>query len=152
MPLSTNRRRLLLASAATPAFSASAAPGAEQDVELYIVSRSREWTRSYTTGVTDVMEKILAADFVSTSPRGQKSDKAACIASAKEGPSLFESTQAGPIVVKVHANMALAFGGDVLVLKSGAPREVKTAWTDTWILRRDEWVVVASHESLIQPG
>jgi hypothetical protein len=98
------------------------------------------------------MEKILAPDFVGTNPRGRKSGKSAAIVSAKEGPSIFESAQAGPIEVRVFGDMALAFGGDMLVLKNGPAREITTAWTDTWLLRHGEWLAIASHESVVSPG
>ena len=148
-----NRRLLLLASVTTPGLGASgcATRAPAQDVERYIVAQSQEWTRSYTSGNTDVMERILAEDFVSTSPRGKRSGKRESIASAKEAPAIFEATEVGQIEVRVFDGMALAFGGDALVLKAGNPREVKKAWTDTWIYRRGEWLVVASHESVVRP-
>jgi hypothetical protein len=121
------------------------------NVERYIVERSQEWTQAYVTGNPKVMETILAHDFVSTNPRGKKSGKSAAIASARQGPSVFQSARAAPIEVRVFGAMAIAFGGDMLVLREGIPNEVTTAWTDTWLLRNGEWLAIASHESEFDP-
>ena len=63
---------------------------------------------------------------------------------------MFLSTQLAEITVKVYGTTAIAFGGDILKLRSGAPAEVRTAWTDTWLMRNEAWQVVASHEYVIR--
>jgi hypothetical protein len=148
VPIIPDRRSLLIvATTSTLGASGCAIRGTSVNVEKYIVERSQEWTQAYTTGNPKVMESILAHDFVSTSPRGKKSGKSAAIASAMEGPSVFQSARAGPIEVRVFGDMAIAFGGDMLVLKEGTPKEITTAWTDTWLCRHGEWLAIASHES-----
>jgi hypothetical protein len=97
------------------------------------------------------MEAILAETFVNTNPKGRKSGKREAIASAKEGPSVFKSAKAGPIEVRVFGDMAIAFGGDILILRDGSPAEITTAWTDTWLLREGKWQAIASHESEVGP-
>ncbi len=154
MSHAANRRSALIA-AATSTLAASGCPATGSNAESvasYIVERSKEWTHAYSTGNSEVMEPILAADFVSTSPRGRKSGKRAAIESARSGPSVFESAQAGPLEVRVFGATALAFGGDLLVLKNAPARAVATAWTDVWLLRRGEWLAIASHESEVGTG
>jgi len=146
-----DRRALMLATlTAALGTTACVSPRKSEDVQQYIVERSREWTNCYITGNTEVMERILAPDFVNTNPRGRKSGKSAALQAARGGPAIFESAQAGPIEVRVFGDMALAFGGDVLVLKEGTPRKITTAWTDTWLLRQGQWLAMASHESEVR--
>ena len=146
-----HRRSLLIAAAATSALEATGCATWRDpvSVEKYIVERSKEWTNSYVTGNPEVMERILAHDFVNTNPRGERSGKTAAIASAKSGPATIQSAQAGAIEVRVFGSMAIAFGGDILLLKEGSRREITTAWTDTWLFREGEWLAVASHESVV---
>ena len=147
-----HRRSVLIAAAATSALEATGCATWRDpvSVEKYILGRSKEWTNSYVTGNPEVMERILAHDFVNTNPRGERSGKTAAIASAKDGPATIQSAQAGAIEVRVFGSMAIAFGGDILLLKEGSRREITTAWTDTWLFREDEWLAVASHESVVQ--
>ena len=153
MPISQDRRKLLLACAAGSALSGAGCtttPASSAEAERYIAQRSKEWTYCFTSGDALVMEQILASDFVNTGPRGDKSDKAESIAAARKGPDLFLSTQLAEITVKVYGSTAIAFGGDILKLRSDAPAEIRTAWTDTWLLRNGAWQVVASHECVIR--
>jgi len=153
MPLSLHRRSLLVASTLGSAFSGVACSSAgvlSADAERYIAERSGEWTACFTTGDTEVMERILASDFVNTSPRGIRSNKAEAIVSAKQGPEIFASTRMDGVIVKVYGSTALALGSDIIKLKSGAPAEVRTAWTDTWLFRDGAWQVVASHECVVR--
>ena len=153
MPTSQDRRKLLFACAAGSALSGagcSTAPPSPADAERYIAQRSREWTACVSSGDAFVMEQILASDFVNTGPRGDKFDKSESIAAARKGPDVFLSTQLAEISVKVYGSTAISFGGDILKLRSGAPVEVRTAWTDTWLMRNGSWQVVASHECVIR--
>lgn len=146
------RRALMLATlTAGLGATACAFPRKPEDVQQYIAERSRQWTNCYVTGNPEVMELILAPEFVSTNPRGRRSGKSAALKAAKGGPAVFESARAGPIEVRLFGDMALAFGGDLLVLKEGTPREITTAWTDTWLLRQGQWLAMASHESVVSP-
>lgn len=148
-----DRRALMLASLSSAlGVTACASPRKSEDVQQYIVERSKEWTNCYITGSTEVMERILAHDFVNTNPRGRKSGKGAALQAARDGPAVFASAQTGPIEVRVFGDMAVAFGGDQLVLKEGIPREITTAWTDTWLLRQGQWLAIASHESEVSPA
>lgn len=153
MPHIPDRRAVMLATL-TSALGATGCASSRkpEDVQQYIVERSKEWTNCYITGDPAIMERILAPDFVNTNPRGRKSGKGAALQAAREGPTIFESAQAGPVEVRVFGEMALAFGGDQLVLKEGTPREITTAWTDTWLLRQGQWLAIASHESEVSPS
>ena len=96
MPISQDRRSLLLAWVAGPALSVtgcSTTPAAPADAERYIAERSREWNACFSSGDASVMDQILASDFVNTGPRGDKSDKSESIAAARKGPDTFLSTQ-----------------------------------------------------------
>jgi hypothetical protein len=145
------RRVLLLAGpACAVAASGCAAVSEPESIRRLIVEQSREWTASYVSGNTDVMQRILAHDFVNTDPKGRKGDKARAIEAARRGPELLHAASVGPVEVRVFGQMAVAFGGDVLVLKRGPTTTVRTAWTDTWLLRDGQWAVIASHESEVE--
>ena len=74
MVTNPHRRSLLIAAAATSALEATGCATWRDpvSVENYIVERSKEWTNSYVTGNPEVMERILAHDFVNTNPRGDE--------------------------------------------------------------------------------
>jgi hypothetical protein len=122
------------------------------DAERIITERSKEWTASFGSGDASVMELILAPEFVNTSPRGERSNKLESIAAARRGPEWLVFAQLAEITVNVFGTTAIAIGGDQLQLKSGTPAEIRTAWTDTWLLRNGVWQVVASHECIVRPG
>jgi hypothetical protein len=153
MPFEMKRRTMIASAAASTLGAAGCATAFDPDgVRRHIVERSREWTACYVSGNTDVMERILAEDFVGTGPKGRKSDKAQAIAAARRGPEFLRSARVGPIEVRVFGQMALAFGGDLLEPKHDPAATVTTAWTDTWLLRDGRWVVLASHESEVEPA
>lgn len=118
--------------------------------EAYIAERSRQWTVSYSSGDSTAMEQILADDFTGTSPSGRRYGKREAIKSALQGPSQFAAAALDKVHVKVFGGVALAFGDDLLTLKSGSPSQVRTRWTDTWLLRNGDWAAVSSHESVVK--
>jgi hypothetical protein len=153
MPSDTARRPLLLASILGTAMAAvgCATRRSAASVEIFIANSSLEWTASYVSGRTQVLEQILAEDFVGTSPSGRTHNKRETIESAKEAPSVLASATMDRVVVKVFDGVAIAFGEDLLTFKSGTPAPLRNKWTDTWLLRDDRWLVVASHESTVKP-
>ena len=139
---------LLLIAAAVLAGCASQRPAAS--VETYIADRSREWTDAYVTGNTGVLEEIIAEDFLGTTSKGARYTKQRVIQDAKG--KYFVSNRLVRIEVRVYGTTALAFGTDVMVLKTSPTVEESAAWTDTWLLRDGRWQVVASHESKMTSG
>ena len=118
-----------------------------ESVEQYIADRSREWTDAFVSGNTRVMEEIIAPDFLGTSTKGERYTKQDAIKDAKDGPNYFVSNRLLKVEVKVYGSTAVAFGVDVMKLKSNPNVEETAVWTDTWLLRNGKWQVVASHES-----
>ena len=118
-----------------------------ESVEKYIADRSREWTEAFVSGNTRVMEEIIAPDFRGTSTTGERYTKQGAIRDAKDGPNNFIYNRLSRVEVKVYGNTAVAFGADVMKLKSNPTVEETAVWTDTWLLRDGKWQVVASHES-----
>jgi hypothetical protein len=155
IPVSRDRRILLLAWAGGAAVSGSGCATdstSTADAERLIAESSRQWTGCFASGDTSVMERILATEFVNTSPRGDRSNKLESIAAARRGPDWLVSAELAEITVKVFGTTAIAFGGDHLKLRSATPAEVRTAWTDTWLLRGGSWQVIASHECVMRSG
>jgi hypothetical protein len=152
MRASIERRSLLVATLLTPALAVSGCTTTptEGDAETFVAERSRQWTACFSTGRTDVMEQILADDFVNTSPSGKRSDKKASIEAARQGPNIFASTRLDRIEIRVFGTTVLAFGEDLLTFKSAGAQPVRTTWTDTWLFRGRRWQVVASHESVLK--
>ena len=147
--MQTRSRRLFLAFLVLISNLLSGSANAQQpeSVDKYITDRSREWTAAYLSGDTSVMEEILAADFLGTSSNGNRYTKQDAIKDAKDGPSYFLSNRLFKIEVKVYGSTAVAFGVDLMKLKSNPDVEEAAVWTDTWLLRNGKWQVVASHES-----
>lgn len=115
-------------------------------VEQYITERSREWAEAYATGKAEVMDRILADDFIGTSPRGERFTKGDAIRSAKGSPGVYLAARLAKIDVRVFGNAAVAFGEDVQTLRSSPPVQERSVWTDTWVYRNGAWQVIASQE------
>lgn len=79
------------------------------------------------------MEQILADDFIGTTPSGRRYGRQEAIESAMQGPAEFAAAALDKIEVKVFDVVTLAFGEDLLTLKSGSPRPIRTRWTDAWL-------------------
>ena len=122
-----------------------------QRAEQELINLEQEWTNAYVHGDGAALERIEAADYVYTDPKGQVSGKAQDIADVKSGAYKLQSFT--PENMKVHL-----FGDTAVVtghgLQKGTYKGKDTsgtyAYTDTFIKRGGRWQAVASQFTKIK--
>jgi hypothetical protein len=112
----------------------------------------QEWEANFTDSAT--VNRILADDFVGTSPGGKLMTKQALLREAREGGPAPKTT---PHDLEVHF-----YGNDVAVV-TGRTKQVyhdsagrvfqrEFRFTDTWVQRAGQWRCVASQSTLLPSG
>lgn len=96
----------------------------------------------------DVVDELLADDFIGTSSTGRVGSKSTLLYELKHDQNTYSSATARGLIVR-------AFGPNVAVV-AGTAKETGTTpdgqrfsnssrFTDTWMKRNDRWQCVASH-------
>jgi hypothetical protein len=117
-----------------------------EGVERTILDGDQAWAESLVTGDTEVLERIIANDFVGTSPRGNRYTKGELIGSTKDAPKVFASNTLGKVTVRVFGDVAVAQGEENWVKHKGEPIRGRFVWTDVWVLRNGKWQIVAAQD------
>ena len=136
---------LLLAScASTPRSTAEG----QVEAESAIRKIEQDWAETAVTGDTPVIERILADDFVGTSPEGLPYMKQDFLKDMKAHPSEFTANQVNDVKIRFFDNVAVAHGNETFTRKSGEMG--RFVWTDVLVKREGKWQIVAA-EDLIAP-
>ena len=100
-----------------------------------------------------VAQAYLADDFRGVSSKGKLMSKANLLAELKKDTDTYTSTKNGKVDVRV-------FGGQFAVATGTSTEEGKAKdgqafkrtfrWTDVWVLRKDQWLCVASQAMLVK--
>lgn len=123
-------------------------PGAQVAAEDQIREVEREWAQTAVTGDVSVIERILADDFIGTSPEGGLYTKQDFINEMKAHPSAFTSNHVNEVKVRFFSNAAVAQGNETFTRDNGETG--RFVWTDVLVQRDGRWQVVAA-EDLIAP-
>jgi ketosteroid isomerase-like protein len=129
-------------------------PGAISSVtgndESKIIALENLWNQMQLHHDAGAMEKILDPDFVLTDYDGAVLSKAQFLAAIRD--------VSDQLTVEVSEDMKLHRHGDTVIV-TGATHEKGTTkgkhyerrgrFTDTWMLKNDEWICVASHLGLL---
>lgn len=116
-----------------------------------ITQLNKEWDEAYSKSDVAKLDRILAADFLTTAPDGTVDSKAGLIGGIKSGESSVQSALSDELKISVFGNTAVvtgrwtAKGKDKGKEWGGAHR-----FTDTWVRRDGRWQVVADHWSKIE--
>ena len=122
----------------------------QKEAEDYIRKSESEWAESVANGDAAVIERILADDFLGVDPKGKLYDKVTMISETKEGPKHFVSNHLEDVKIWFFGdNTAVAQGSESWVRRNG--ERGRFVWTDTWILRKGRWQIVAA-EDLVPPA
>lgn len=121
----------------------------QKEAEDYIRKSESEWAESVANGDGNVIERILADDFVGVAPNGKLYDKPTMISETKDGPKHFVSNHLEDVKIRFFGdNTAVAQGSESWVRRNG--ERGRFVWTDTWVLRNGRWQIVSA-EDLVPP-
>ena len=144
-PLSWMLAAALLAAAAT-ADAQSARSTRETLIEL-----ERSWNDAVYSGDVEVIDRLLADEFLGTYDDGSRGDK------AREIDLVANFNQA--VISAVQDDFRVAIYGDTAVvwftlhlvgLRQGQEAELTLRYTDVWIRRDGRWQCVSAHSTRVQ--
>jgi ketosteroid isomerase-like protein len=115
----------------------------------YIREAESDWANSVATNDANVLERILADDFVGVDIDGSHYSKANAIKDYRTGPSSFLSNHLNEVEIRFYGNAAVAQGDESWKKRDGTAG--RFVWTDTWIKRDGKWQIVAA-EDLVPPS
>ncbi len=150
MPMLPPTKRALATLLLLSTTALTACRPSEESSRKYIEDSERQWAESVATNNAEVLERILADDFVWILD-GRKLTKAEAIAEAKAGPGDFLSDQVDEIGVRFYGNTAVAQGSETWTKNNPAHPKGRFVWTDTWVYRNGKWQIVSA-EDLIAPA
>ena len=119
-----------------------------QEAEAYIDRREHEWAALATARNPQVLEQILAEDYVGVADDGTVRNKAQEIQYWNELP-LAASAEPPKTSVRQFGDTVLFHGDQVLTPANGAPFRI--LWTDVWMFRDGQWQVVGSQNAVVPP-
>lgn len=131
--------------------TASARPS-DADSEAYMHDAERAWTALAVKPDPDLLNRILADDYVGVSASGTVRDKKAQIAdeNATSG-TLYAASKLDYIHYRHFGDTVIAQGAEYFTAKPGGT-DRHLAWTDVWMFRDGKWQIVASQTSAIAPA
>jgi hypothetical protein len=110
----------------------------------FIRQGESDWAESVVTNDVNVLERILADDFVGVEIDGSHYSKADAIKEYRTQPSDFISNHLNEIEIRFYGDAAVAQGNESWKKKDGTLG--KFVWTDTWIKRGGKWQIVAAED------
>ena len=120
---------------------------ASQESKLLVLEHV--WNEAQVTRDAPVLDALVDDHFTNTEFDGEVSDKAKFLADIKDPRYKPTSMNVDGMKVTFYQNTAIVIG-DYHAKGSymGKPYDHSGRFTDTWVLRNDHWVCVASHSSL----
>lgn len=142
----------LIGSCAPAESTTSEAPAAptesDADVEATILGLEQQWVDAIVNKDTAALDRLLADDFVGTSPTGFYYYKDTAIDDLAQGTLDVTSMDLDEASVNVYGDTAVTFTSQEEVSTyAGEDTSGHYRYTNVWIRRDGEWHVVASHGS-----
>jgi ketosteroid isomerase-like protein len=111
-----------------------------------------EWEGAVMKKDPSFIQSRVAEDFIGTSSKGKRMNKAGLLKEFKNDTDTYTSAKNGSVTVRSFgSNIAVATGTakEVGKTKDGKAFSRTYAWTDTWMLRGNQWQCVASQAMLV---
>jgi ketosteroid isomerase-like protein len=141
----------LSACAKAPEPQVSAAPAVAkatpaEDVEATITQLEKDWVAAIQKKDTATLDRLLAPDFVGTSPTAHTYMKENAIEDIKDARYVVERMDLDEISVNVYGTTAVSFTSQEEKSKyEGKDTSGHYHFTDVWVKGEGGWKVVASH-------
>jgi ketosteroid isomerase-like protein len=101
----------------------------QKEAEHYIVESERQWAELVASGDPNVVERILADDFLGVDPKGRLYGKGKMIADTRNAPQYFVSNHLNEVKVRFYDEIAIAQGNESWERSTG--ERGRFVWTDT---------------------
>jgi ketosteroid isomerase-like protein len=136
--------------ARSPEPSATAAPASvsapSEDVEKTVLQLEKEWVAAIVAKDTATLDRLLATDFVGTSPTAHTYSKSDAIGDIKDSKYVVEKMELDEASVNAYGNTAVSFTSQEEKSKyDGINTSGHYHFTDVWVKNNGKWQVVASH-------
>jgi ketosteroid isomerase-like protein len=119
----------------------------DKTIEGTLVKMENDWEGVSLTKDTSTLDRILASDYVGTSPTGKVRNKEEQIAEAKRDTDQYTSATNSDMKVHIYGpDIAVVTGGytEIGSDQHGKPFTRYSRWTDTYVKRKGLWQCVAS--------
>ena len=121
-----------------------------QSVEQELITLENEWADAWVKRDVAFFERIMADEYVWTSPWGKVFTKADNLTAAKSGEDVITSWVLAEMKVSVYGDTAVVTGCQAIKeTYKGEDVSGQERWTHTWIKRSGRWQCVAAHSSEI---
>jgi ketosteroid isomerase-like protein len=131
------------------------APATAQKVSeaTKITALENRWNAAYKSRDVNMMNSLLADDFLITIEDGSTFSKAGYIAHCSDKNTRVDVSEFLEMKVRIRGNTAVVIGQyHEQGVSSGNPYEYHDRMTDVWMLIDGRWQVVASHYSIPVKG
>jgi ketosteroid isomerase-like protein len=117
-----------------------------EDVAGIIVRNEKDWVAAIGKKDVATLDRLLADDFVGTSPTAHTYTKSNAIDDLKSGKYVVESMVMDDVSVNVYGNAAVSFASQEEKSRyAGADTSGHYHYTDVWVKKDGRWQAVASH-------
>jgi len=135
---------------AVAAWAQSAAQPKSGSVEQELIRLENEWNDALVKPDLAFLDRILAEDYMFTSPEGVVLTKAQMLGMLKSGEDVISSSVTHDMKVRVYEDAAVVTGHSTYKeTVKGKDISGEYRWTDTWIKKGGRWQCVADHASKI---
>ena len=113
-----------------------------------IRSLEKKWQRAIQRGDVDVIEELLADDFVGTSSNGRTASKSTMLATLRRDKNVYKTARVSGMSVRNPSPAVAVVTGiatETGVTPDGKNFRASRRFTDTWVERGGRWRCVASH-------
>lgn len=133
------------AEVSTPAPTASEPA---EDVEATIIALEEQWVAAIVDGDTATLDRLLADDFVGTSPTAHFFYKSMAIDDLDSGTYVVSAMDMDEVSANVYGDTAVAYTSqEETSTYAGEDTSGHYHYTNVWLRRNGQWQVVASHGS-----
>ena len=121
----------------------------ESDQQV-LVELEQQWNAALYQKDTELIESLLADEFMVTYDDGSRGDKAKELALAAEFDQAVESAIQDEFDVRVYRDTAVvSFTLNLVGLRQGQRSELTLRYTDVWVIRDGRWQCVSSHSTRV---
>ena len=119
-------------------------------VEQELIKLENEWGDALIKHDPAPIDKMLADDFIGTTPEGAVYTKAQLLESVKSSKEDIISMVDDEVKVHVYGDAAVISARNTVKMRvEGKETNFQERYTDTWVKRDGRWRCVAGHNSVI---
>ena len=117
-----------------------------EDVESTVTQLEKDWVSAIAKKDTAALDRLLADDFVGTSPTAHTYTKTQAIQDIKDARYVVDSMELDDVSANVYGTTAVSFTSQEERSKyEGQDTSGHYHFTDVWVKRDGRWQAVASH-------